>query len=196
LAIETRRDRFRTKPRDLSPQTLARTLAAALTKNSALQTEYLAARKHLGERRVAAWELGQMFDRLQDRQGAAQWFDIWLLSDAVWGEATLLSVIALPMWYQSERAERPSNETDLGRLVPADPDSYLNSVRNRWLSQNEKEIVALMRSFGLPEEAAKHMLKIGIDSIPPSWWEQEVRPKLTEDQWTALRAKLDERKSL
>jgi hypothetical protein len=69
-------------------------------------------------------------------------------------------------------------------------------VRVRWLKNNEEEIIVLMRSLGLSDERAKEILKMGIDSLSSSWWEQDVRPRITQDQWLALRAKLNERKSM
>ena len=56
--------------------------------------------------------------------------------------------------------------------------------------------MALLHSLGLAEERAKQMLELGGDSLSASWWEREVRPRLTQDQWSSLRGKLDERKSL
>ncbi|MDP9254355.1 MAG: hypothetical protein M3O66_05390 [Verrucomicrobiota bacterium] len=157
-------------------------------------------KKQSYERRATAKAIGEMFDKLQERQDAAQWFDVSLMPD--WWNANIATELTaewaenLPKWYQSERAARGKNETNVARLVTDNPESYLNSIRNRWLSQNETEIVSLMRSWGLAEERAKQILKMGIDSLSSSWWEQEVRPRLTQDQWVALRTKLDERKSL
>jgi hypothetical protein len=159
------------------------------------------AKENPPERRETASALGEMFDRLQDRQAAAQWFDISLAPDPSWYPNTAerwteSHLKTLPKWYQSERSARGKNETDVARLVRDDPESYLNRIRNRWLSQNEEEIVALMRPWGLSDDLAKQLLKTGIDAIPPSWWEQELRPRITVDEWSAVRAKLDERKSL
>ena len=152
------------------------------------------ANEHLPDSRETASALGSMFDKLQDRQGATEWFDISLalmLPDiAEW------SLRNLPKWYQSKRAARGKSETDAERLVPKDPDAYLNALRERWLLQNENEIVVLMRTWGLSDERANQILKMGIDSLSPSWWEQEVRPRITQEQWLALRSKLDERKSM
>jgi hypothetical protein len=60
----------------------------------------------------------------------------------------------------------------------------------------DKEIVALLISWGLQEQDGKQLLRIGIDSTPESYWEEQIRPRVTTDQWLLLRQKLDERKSL
>ncbi|HWX15578.1 MAG TPA: serine protease [Chthoniobacterales bacterium] len=152
------------------------------------------AKEHLPDSRDTAATVAYMFDKLQDREGAARWFDIHL--------ALLLPDIAewslprLPKWYQSERAAREKIETDADRLTPKDADAYIDSLRERWRSQVEKETVGLLHSWGLSEEKAKQMLRMGIDSIPASYWEEQIRPRLTPDQWLLLREKLDERKSL
>jgi hypothetical protein len=151
-------------------------------------------KEYLPDSRDTASAVAYMFDKLQDREGATRWFDIYV--------ALLLPDIAkwwlpnLPKWYQSERAAREKIETEADRLTPKDADAYIDSLRERWRSQVEKETVGFLHSWGLSEEKAKQMLRMGIDSIPASYWEEQIRPRLTPDQWLLLREKLDERKSL
>lgn len=152
------------------------------------------AKEYLPSSRDTASTVAYLFDKLQDRVGAAQWFDIHMAllipSVAEWTLRTL------PEWYQKQRAAREKIETDVDRLTPKDTDAYIDSLRQRWRLQVDIEVIALLRSWGLTEERGKELLRIGIDSIPTSYWEQQIRPKVTQDQWLLLRAKLDERKSL
>ena len=152
------------------------------------------AKEYLPQSRETALTIGQMFNVLQDREGATEWFDIHLAF--LFPDIAEWTLPTLPKWYQSERAARGKIESDLDRIVPKDTEAYLTSVRGRWLKNNEEEIMALLHSLGLAEERAKQMLELGGDSLSASWWEREVRPRLTQDQWSSLRGKLDERKSL
>jgi Trypsin-like peptidase domain len=141
-----------------------------------------------------AWILGQLFDKLQDRDGAERWFDIYV--GLLAGGWDAVNPDSLPQWYRSKWLTHEKTEADLDQLIPKDAEAYIGALRQRWRSQVEKEVVALLQSWGLPEEKSKQFLRIGIDSIPAAYWEEQIRPKLTSDQWLLLRAKLDERKSL
>ena len=155
-------------------------------------------KEHLPDSRETAVTVAFMFDKLQDREGAAHWFDMHLAllgpSTAEWALSNPL--FNFPKWYQTERAARDKIETDVDRLAPKDAEAYIDSLRQRWRLQVEKEVVALLQSWGLTDEKGKELLRIGIDSIPAAYWEEQIRPRLNEDQWLLLRAKLDERKSL
>ncbi|PZR75943.1 MAG: hypothetical protein DLM73_03970 [Chthoniobacterales bacterium] len=150
------------------------------------------AKEYLPDSRGTAATIAYMLDKLQDREIAARWFDIHLLlvPDAEW------ILPRLPKWYQSERAAREKVETDFEHLAPKDADEYIDTLRQRWRSKADAQVVALLRTWGLSEEKGKQLLRIGIDSMPAAYWEEQIRPKLTPDQWLLLRARLDERKSL